>query len=161
MSVTDKFFFAFFLSNFFLATVLDSTGLKLSHWPPAPVKAAISAYCDMLDPLFCAGQRWLQTMLALEAIMYPPYIIATLFALLRGIGGTTDAYEIATVVWATMNAYSVVTIATEALVGDPRFRSPAPALFVAMYAPFVFLPLAFLWHVYSMRRPVLTGAKRN
>lgn len=161
MSGADKFFFGFFVVDLFLACVLDATGLQLSRWPPQPVKAALSVYCDMVDPLFCAAPLWLRTLLAVEAVLYPPYIIATLVALREGVGGSSDGYEVATVAWATMNAYSVLPIMAEALAGELDVRTPAPMLYIAAYAPFIFLPLAYARHVYAARRSVRVPTKQS
>lgn len=152
MAAIDQFFMSFFVFDFFLATVIDSAGLGLESWPPIAVKNALGVYCDLIDPLFCAGQVWLQAMLAIEAVLYPPFIIAAIRALRSGLAQTSDAFEIAAVVWATMNVYSVMIIAAQALFGEAVHRTRRAYLFIASYISFVVIPILFCMHLYTARR---------
>lgn len=153
MPLLDQFFQAFFVVDLFLAMVIDATGIGLASWPPAFVKELLGHYCALVDPLFCEAPIWFRTMLAIEAVLYPPFIVAAILALRPGrLALTSDVFEIAAAVWATVNVYSVVVIAAEALAGDAMLRSPWPAAYVGCYAPFIIVPAAFCVHLYRARR---------
>jgi EXPERA (EXPanded EBP superfamily) len=151
-SVADKFFIGFLAVDLYLALVIDTAGLQLKGWPPQPVKDVLLAYCGIIDPLFCAGNRWYKTMLTVEAITYPPYIVAALITLWNGVVNSSDAFEIATCAWTTMNVYSVLVIGAEGLSGNPSWRSSKPTLFALFHAPFAIIPMLFLRHVWLTRR---------
>jgi hypothetical protein len=162
MVAVDVFFTGFFLTALALAVVIDTVGLNLTFWPPQPVQDALAVYCDALDPLFCSGRQWLATMLAVEALLYPWYILAALATLLGGgLDHASDGFEAATLVWATVNAYSVVIIVSEALAGDVAVRARSAPLYVAAYGPFFVTPIAFAVRVWTARRGAGTAVKRD
>lgn len=153
MEVADSFFVVFFASFFFCAVFLDTYGLGLGFWPPQQVVHILQQYCEILDPLFCSQKRWLQAMISIEAALYPGYCIAAIAAIRNGLEHTSDAFAAATVVFATMNVYSVAVILTEAFFGSSMYRPPVPSLYLALHLPFVFLPTSFATRVWAKRKP--------
>lgn len=153
MEPVDNIFTGFFVTSFACAVFIDSYGFGLEFWPPPQIGGALEWYCATLDPLFCSRQRWLQAMLAIEAVLYPGYCIAAIIAIRRGLERASELFAAATVAYVTMNVYSVLLILAEAFLGKPQYRPPIPGLYVAFYLPFILMPVLFVLRLWSKRKP--------
>jgi hypothetical protein len=106
-------------------------------------------------------------MLTVEVILYPIFCLMACRALRSGLQFASDRFAVVSVVFATVNAYSVLLLAAETLFGsDEAMRTKVVWTWVVVYAPFLFVPALFSRRVFLVRKAAAfdrcgTGDKRE
>lgn len=105
------------------------------------------AYASVNDTLFLHPPIWMRFVTGLSAFVYAPFYIVLVYALIRG----RNWIQIWAVIYATMivTLTGVVVFGVEFL-GEPEWRTPNPAGFLAFNLPYVLIPLLLL---IRMRKP--------
>jgi len=100
-------------------------------------------YGQHLDPLFLANPQWLRVMSGISAWVFGPMYLVLAWAFWRGV----DAVRIPAIAWAIAILYSMVVHLWMEVFGD----HPAPnlPLLLAIYLPYVVLPIAVLYRLRS------------
>lgn len=101
-------------------------------------------YGRHIDPLYLANPDWLQVMSGISAYVFGPLYLLFAWAFWRGV----EAVRGPALAWAVAILYSMLVHMWMEFRGP--YPPPQPALLVAVYLPFVLLPLALIWR---LRRP--------
>lgn len=105
---------------------------------------ALCWYGRNLDPLYLANPQWLRVMSGISAWVFGPMYLVMAWAFWRGV----EAIRIPAIVWAVAILYSMVVHLWMEFFGD--HPPPNIPILLAIYLPYVALPVALVWRV---RRP--------
>ncbi|BCJ74775.1 hypothetical protein CS0771_43190 [Catellatospora sp. IY07-71] len=114
----------------------DNFILNANHW-----------YAHDTDPLFMNPPVWMRIVTGLSALVYMPFYVVLVYALLRG----RNWIQLPAVIYATMisTITGIIVFGVE-FFGEPQWQTPNPAKFLAFNLPYVLLPLLLLAR---MRKP--------
>ncbi|MDI1465152.1 emopamil-binding family protein [Catellatospora sp. KI3] len=114
----------------------DNFILNSNHW-----------YAHDTDPLFMHPPVWMRIVTGLSALVYMPFYLVLVYALIRG----RNWIQLPAVIYATMisTITGVIVFGVE-FFGEPQWQTPNPAKFLAFNLPYVLLPLLLL---VRMRKP--------
>lgn len=98
-------------------------------------------YASVNDPLFLHPPVWMRFVTGLSAFVYAPFYVVLVYALIRG----RNWIQLPAVIYATMivTLTGVVVFGVE-FWGEPEYRTPNPAGFLAFNLPYVLIPLLLL-----------------
>jgi len=141
-------FFAAFTITSIISDLLPTLGVNFSAPSPNPIVNANWWYAHDTDPLFMTPPTWMRIITGLSALVYMPFYPVLVFCLLTG----RNAIQLFAVIYATMiiTLTGVVVFGVE-FFGDPQWRTPNPAKFLAFNTWYVLVPLVLLLR---MRRPL-------
>ena len=133
--------FVMFASTSFLVDRLAA--LDVDFCAEQRLWGSLCWYGQHWDPLFLANPQWLRVMSGISAWVFGPMYLVLAWAFWRGI----DAVRIPAIAWAIAILYSMVVHLWMEVFGD----HPAPnlPLLLAIYLPYVVLPIAVLCRLRS------------
>lgn len=139
--------FAAFAITSVISDLLPTLGVDFSQPTGNLLVDANYWYAHDTDPLFMNPPAWMRIVTGLSALVYMPFYLLLVGALLRGWNGI----QLPAVIYATMivTLTGVVVFGVE-FFGEPEWRTPQPVKFLAFNLPYVLFPLLLL---VRMRRP--------
>jgi hypothetical protein len=112
---------------------------------------ALCWYGRNLDPLFLANPQWLRVMSGISAFVFGPTYLVLAWGFWRGV----EAARWLTIAWAVALLYSMVVHVWMEFFGD--HPPPRPGILIAIYLPYVILPVVAVWRVrgkHPFARPI-------
>ncbi len=141
-------FFSVFILTCIISDAIPTLGIPqtadttnvLAHWN--------WQYSSAYDPLYEHPPVWLRFATGLSAFVYGPFYVLLVISLVKG----WNWIQLPAVIYATMivSITGIVIFGVE-FFGEPQFRTPHPAAFLAFNGPYVLVPLILL---IRMRKPL-------
>ncbi|TNC29055.1 EXPERA domain-containing protein [Amycolatopsis alkalitolerans] len=146
----DVFFaiaFAAFTVTSLISDLLPTVGVDFSHPSSNFFVNSNYWYAHDTDPLFMDPPTWMRIVTGLSAFGYMPFYVVFVYALITG----RNWIQLPAVIYATMivTLTGIVVFGVE-FFGEPQWRTPNPAKFLAFNSPYVLVPLVLL---VRMRKP--------
>lgn len=146
----DTFFaivFSAFTITSLISDLLPTIGVNFSHPTGNFFVDSNYWYAHDADPLFMHPPDWMRIITGLSAFGYMPFYPVLVYALLTG----RNWIQLPAVIYATMivTLTGIVVFGVE-FFGEPMWRTPEPAKFLAFNLPYVLVPLLLL---IRMRKP--------
>ncbi|MFV8753161.1 EXPERA domain-containing protein [Nannocystaceae bacterium ST9] len=140
----DRWFIAGFLLFACTSFLVDRlAALDVDFCGEQRMGGALCWYGQHLDPLFLANPQWLRVMSGISAWVFGPTYLAFAWAFWRGV----DAVRVPAIAWAIAMLYSMVVHLWMEFLGD--HPPPHPGVLLAIYLPYLGLPIALLWRMRS------------
>lgn len=138
-------FFAVVFSVFAITSVisdlLPTLGVDFSHPSDNFFINSNYWYAHDTDPLFMHPPMWMRLVTGLSALVYMPFYLVLVAALIRG----WNWVQLPAVIYATMisTITGVIVFGVE-FFGEPEWQTPNPVKFLSFNTPYVLLPLLLL-----------------
>lgn len=144
-------FFAIVFSAFtitsLISDLLPTVGVNFSHPTGNFFVDSNYWYAHDADPLFMNPPDWMRIVTGLSAFVYMPFYLVLVYSLLTG----RNWIQLPAVIYATMIvALTGIVVFGVEFWGEPQWRTPEPAKFLAFNLPYVLVPLLLL---IRMRKP--------
>lgn len=140
-------FFSWALLTCIISDAVPTLGIVQAPDSPNIFAQWNYAYASVNDPLFLNPPAWMRFVTGLSAFVYAPFYVVLVYALVRGL----NWIQLPAVMYATLitGITGVVVFGVE-FFGEPEWRTPNPAGFLAFNLPYVLIPLILL---IRMRKP--------
>ncbi|WP_155375754.1 EXPERA domain-containing protein [Catellatospora vulcania] len=144
-------FFAIVFSAFtvtsVIADLMPTLGFDFSRPSDNFILNSNYWYAHDTDPLFMHPPVWMRIVTGLSALVYMPFYLVLVYALIRG----RNWIQLPAVIYATMisTITGVIVFGVE-FFGEPQWQTPNPVKFLSFNLPYVLLPLLLL---VRMRKP--------
>ncbi|WP_236796205.1 emopamil-binding family protein [Amycolatopsis sp. GM8] len=139
--------FTAFTVTSLISDLLPTVGVDFSHASGNFFVNSNYWYAHDTDPLFMDPPSWMRIITGLSAFGYMPFYLVLVYALVTG----REWIQLPAVIYATMivTLTGIVVFGVE-FFGEPQWRTPNPAKFLAFNLPYVLVPLLLL---VRMRKP--------
>lgn len=141
-------FFCWAIVSCVISDAIPTLGIVQSADSPNILAQWNYAYASVNDPLFLNPPVWMRFVTGLSAFVYAPFYVFLVYALIRG----RNWIQLPAVIYATLivGITGVIVFGVE-FFGEPEWRTPNPAGFLAFNLPYVLIPLLLL---IRMRKPL-------